>query len=385
MIWNKRKLFAISLGVAAIAAAGSAAYLRFWRAVPVTTTEAVQGRVPVRVIGPGTLQARVPVTLASRITATVMKVEVDVGDAVKRGQLLAVLDGRDLAARRGVAGGQQEVLARNLTAAQATVAKAQADLDLAQSRHRRDSDLQRSGFLSQGALDSSVAAQRSALAGLDNARAVLAAREAERVSVAQEVRYSDTILSFTRITAPSDGVVILRQAEAGATVVPGSPILRIADPATLWIATRVDESVLGRIRTGQAASIRMRTGESHAGRVARIARLSDAATREMEVNVAFDTPPERFAIDQEAEVTILVGEDSGIVVPLSALARDRDGRQGVLVVVDSRAEFRPVETAVADAKRVLIGKGLAAGERIVAPAAQVKSGMRVRPLGAPQR
>lgn len=385
MTWTKRKLFAILLGVAAIAAAGSVAYLRLWRAVPVTTAEAVQGRIPVRVVGPGTLQARVPITLASRITASVTRVEVDVGDAVKRGQLLAVLDDRDLAARRGVAGGQQQVLARNLTAAEATVAKAQADLNLAQSRYRRDSDLQRSGFLSQGALDSSFAALQSAQASVDNARAVLAAREAEKVSVAQEVRYSDTVLSFTRILAPSDGVVILRQAEAGATVVPGSPILRIADPAMLWIATRVDESVLGRIRIGQAASIRMRTGETHAGRVARIARLSDAATREMEVSVTFDKPPERFAIDQEAEVTILVGEDDGIVVPLAALVRDRDGRQGVLVVGDSRARFRPVETAAADAERILVGKGLAAGERVVAPAAQIKPGTRVRPLDAPQR
>lgn len=379
-----------SLIVAAVAAlvltaAGAALYARFLHAVPVTTVKAVQGRVALRVSGPGTVQARFPVTLSSRITATVVRIDADVGDFVERGQLLALLDDRDLAARRAVAGGQQEILARNFTAAQATVAKAQADLDLAQSRHRRDSDLLRSGFLSQGSLDSSAAALQSALANLDNARAVLAAREAEKSSLAHEVRYSDTVLSFTRIVAPGAGVVILRQTEMGATVVPGTPIFRLADPATIWVATRVDESVAGRVEVGQPASIRLRTGETHAGKVARIARQSDAATRELEVNVAFDAPPARFAIDQEAEVTIQAGEDKGIVVPISALMRNRDGHQGVLVVNEARTDFRPVETGGADSQQVIVVKGLAGGEQVVAAAKDIKAGMRVRPLDAPQR
>jgi RND family efflux transporter MFP subunit len=347
--------------------------------------EAVQGRVVMRVTGPGTLQARVPVTLSSRITATVAQINVDVGDIVKRGQLLAVLDDRDLAARRAVVGGQQEILARNLTAAQATVAKAQAELDLAQSKHRRDTDLLRSGFLSQASLDTSGAALQSALASLDNARAGLAAREAEKRSLVHEAGYSDTVLSFTRITAPSDGVVVLRQTEKGATVIPGSPIFRLADPATLWIAMRVDESVVGHVKVGQSASIRLRTGETHAGTVARIAYQSDAATRELEVNVAFDMPLKRFAIDQEAEVTIVAGDISGIAVPLSALIRDRSGRQGVLIVSNMRTSFRPVETGNADTRQVLISKGLSSGEQVVAPVADVKAGMRVRPLVAQPR
>jgi len=381
---SKRTIVVASVAAVVIAAAG-AAYLRFWRAVPVTTVEVVQGRVALRVTGPGTLQARVPVTLSSRITATVARIDADVGDIVKRGQLLAVLDDRDLAARRAVAGGQQDASVRNIEAAQATVAKAQADLELAQSKHRRDSELLRSGFLSQSSLDTSAAALQSALANLDNARAGLAAREAEKLALAHEVRYSDTVLSFTRIIAPSDGVVILRQAEMGTTVVPGSPILRLADPATLWIAMRVDESAVGRVMVGQTASIRLRTGETHAGKVARIARQSDAATRELEVNVSFDSPLERFAIDQEAEVTILAGEDTGTVVPLPALVRDREGRQGVLVVSDARTSFRPVDIASADVQQVIVSKGLASGERVVAPAAGVKAGTRVRPLDAPQR
>lgn len=377
---KRSKLLAPALVAGLVLLAAGAAYWRFGWAVPVPIVEAAQGTVAHRVVGPGTLQARVPVTLAARITATVQQVNVDIGDEVKRGQALVLLDDRDLAAKRGAVGGQQTSLARNVDAAKASIAKAQADLELARSKQRRDAELLRTGFVSQAVLDASDAALRVAQANLDNARAAHAAREAEGVTLSHEARYSDTLLSFTRIAAPMDGVIIARQAEVGSTVVPGSTLLRMVDAATLWVAMRVDESVLARVQVGQAASIRMRSGELLPGKVARLARQSDAATRELEVNVAFDKPPARFAIDQEAEVEISVGNDSGIVVPLTALTRDRQGRQGVLVVVDSRTEFRPVQTGSSDGQRVLIGKGLKAGERVVAQADDVKAGTRVRAL-----
>jgi RND family efflux transporter MFP subunit len=383
----KRNRLLIAAGVAAVllVVAVGVGYLRFGRAVAVPVIEAVQGKVAQRVVGPGTVQARVPVTLAARITATVRQLNADVGDTVRRGQELALLDDRDLAARRGVVGGQQLALARNLDAAKAAVAKAQAELDLARSKQQRDAELLSKGFVSQAVLDASNATASAAVANLDNARAAQSARVADAQTLVQEGRYSDTLLSFARIAAPMDGVIISRQAEVGSTVVPGSTLFRMVDPATLWIAMRVDESVVGRVQIGQAASIRLRTGEMLTGKVARIARQSDAATRELEVNVAFDVPPARFAIDQEAEVSIAAGELVGIVVPPTALMRDRTGRQGVLVVVDSRSEFRPVQTGASDAQRVLIGKGLAVGERIVAVADDVKAGMRVKALDAPAR
>lgn len=87
--------------------------------------------------------------------------------------------------------------------------------------------------------------------------------------------------------------------------------------------------------------------------------------RAVEVPIV-EAPPVRFAIDQEAEVTIDTGGADGIVVPLAALTRDSEGVRGVLVVADGRTRFRPVETGSADGERVLIRQGLAAGERVVA-------------------
>jgi RND family efflux transporter MFP subunit len=355
-------------------------YVFKMRTVAAVVVEAAQGTVPSRVSGPGTVQARIAVTLASRITASVVAVHADVGDEVKRDAVLVELDDRDLSARRAVVGGQREALGANVKAAEASVERARADLELARSKQRRDAELLRTGYVSQAAFDASDAGLRAAEAGLENARSLLAAREAEAKALDQESRYSDTVLSFTRIASPLDGIVVLRQAEVGTTVVAGSPVLRIVDPSTLWVATRIDESVVGRVRVGQAANIRLRTGDTVPGKVARIARQADAAARELEVAVAFDTAPASFAIDQEAEVAIVTGEESGVVVPVSALVRDRTGRQGVLAVADARAEFRPVTTGASDRGRVVVREGLAAGERVVAPAAGVPPGSRVQPV-----
>lgn len=109
------------------------------------------------------------------------------------------------------------------------------------------------------------------------------------------------------------------------------------------------------------------------------------AVQQLEGHVAFDSVPERFAIDQEAEVRIDVGEDRGLRVPLTALTRDKTGRQGVLVIADGRTRFQPVETGGADAQQVLVRKGLSAGDTVAAVAAGLSANQRVRAATAPAR
>ena len=378
---SRRTLAAVLIVLVLLA--GGGLYWRFGMAVPVATVAVESGRLPVRVTGPGTVQARVPVTLSARITASIIEVAADVGDHVSAGQQLVLLDDRDLAARQSAVRGQQASLARQIEAAQAAVSKAQADLDLARARQRRDADLRGQGFVSQASLDASNAALRAADAALEGAQATLAARRADLETLAQEARLAQTQLSYTRLVAPMQAVVTQRLAEPGATVAPGTPILRLVDPATLWVATRVDESVVGRVSVGQPASILLRSGETLAGRVARIALQSDAATRELDVHVAFDRPPARIAIDQEAEVRIDTGAEAGLLIPASAIVSDRDGRRGVLRVSDGRAVFVPGRPGTAGEGRVIVTEGLAAGEVVVSEPRGVKAGMRVRP-SAPQ-
>ena len=185
---------AYALVAALLFVGGGAAAWRFGRTVEVIVVTATTGRIAARVVGPGSVQARVPVTLAARVSATIAQVHVDVGDVVQAGQLLVTLDDRDLTARRGVVGGQQEALLRNTEGARATLAKSQADLDLARAKLRRDAELLAQGFVSPAVVDASNAAHDGALAGVAAARAGLAAREAGARTLAQ-VRDAASVLS----------------------------------------------------------------------------------------------------------------------------------------------------------------------------------------------
>jgi RND family efflux transporter MFP subunit len=351
--------------VALLAMSIAAATWRLTRPEAVEPLTVSQGEVELLVSGPGTVQARVPVTVSARVAAQVVSLHADHGDLVKRGQALAVLDDRDLAAKRAAAAAARETIERNIAAAQAGVAKAQADLDLARSKHRRDADLKRAGFISESGYETSALGLRAAQAALDNAAAGLAARRAEARGVAEDARYAEALWSHTRIGSPMDGLVIQRAAEVGTTVAPGTTLFRLVDPATLWIAARIDEALVGRIEEGMPARITLRNGDAHAGRVARISRQSDAATRELEVNVAFDAPPARFSIDQEAQVSIVAGVERGPAVPVGALVHSA-GRQGVMLVRGGRSVFQPVRVSASDGKLAIIAEGLETGAHLAA-------------------
>jgi RND family efflux transporter MFP subunit len=375
---SRQRWVAALAGLLLVAALAGGAWWRFGRAVPVTVVRVAEGAVAVRIVGPGSVQARVPVTLASRLTATVTAVHADVGDPVAAGRVLATLDDRDLRARRDTVAAQRATQARNVDAAEAALRKARAERALAGSRARRDVELQAQGFVSAAGLDSTRAALDAAVAAEQSAEATLAARRAEFAASAHELAAADVSASHARLLAPFDALVVQRLVEPGSTVVPGTPLLKLVDPASVWVAMRVDEAQLAALQPGQPARIRLRSGSEHAGRVARIARQSDAATREIEVHVAFEAVPAGFAIDQEAEVTVLAGERRGLRVPVSALLRDRDGRPGVLVLEGGRARFTAVTPGATDGEQLLIGGGPGAGAQVVAPAGGVRDGMRVR-------
>ena len=338
---------------------------RLMRADPVQTHALAYGEVQVRVAGPGTVQARAPVSVSSRVSALILALHADHGDRVKRGQLLAELDDRDLVAKRAGASAARDTVQRNIAAAEASLAKARADIELARSRQRRDAELLSWGFISPSAYEASALALKSAQAAADNAAALLAARHADARTAEEESRYAEAVWSHTRIESPIDAVVIQRAAEVGNLAAPGTPLFKLVDPASLWVAARIDESLVGRLAEGQPARIRLRSGGEYEGRVARISRQSDAATRELEVNVAFDAPPARFAIDQEAEVSILAGVDKGLVVPVAALRRTAGG-QAVMVLREGRQVLQPVQLGASDGTLAVVTSGVSADDRLVA-------------------
>jgi RND family efflux transporter MFP subunit len=372
----KWKIILASLIVAVLVA--MLAFRVFFYAPPVAVIQAKEGKVALEVRGPGAVASRIKVTVSTRVTGILKKVHADQGDSVKAGQILALLDDTDAAAKATGATEAATASKHNIAAAEAALAKSRADMELAQSNFRRDQEVFRSGFISQAAMDAAAAVLKSARSAEVSAAATLEARQAESRASAQEAVYARALHTFTRIVAPMDGLIVVRDAEVGDTVVPGTPIFRMVEPRTLWVAARIDETVVGRVTVGQSASIMLRSGERLAGKVARINWQSDAATRELEVDVAFDAAPQRFAIDQEADVVIYTGQEKGIVVPVSALLRQKEAT-GVLVIDNGRAQFRPIKAGASDGKRVTVLEGLKAGEQVIRQPRDVVPGSRVRP------
>jgi HlyD family secretion protein len=153
------------------------------------------------------------------------------------------------------------------------------------------------------------------------------------------------------------------------------------DPASVWVAAWIDESLVGRIRIGQPVRLRLRSGWAGKGRVVRLARRADPVSRELEVYVAFIPDVDRLTLDEEAEVVIEIGRARGMSVPASALV-GIGGAPQVFVVRGGRAALVPVRVGARGAGRTVIDAELEAGARVVRDPSGLAPGARVRVVAA---
>ncbi len=351
-----KKISVIAI-VALIAIA--AGYMVFLRPLPVAVAVVRQATLRDIVQGPGTVQSKVPVTVSAKITGILEKLYVDQGDRVHKGQLLAELDSAEQSAREAAARSGHVRASRQLASAKADLAKAKANLLLAESNYRRDLAVYRQGYISSAAFDVTHAALQVAQSDVAAGEAAVKASEASVRQAESDTRTTRVLLGYTRILAPMDGVVTVRQAEVGDTISPGTPIFQlVGDP--IWAASWIDETRLGALHVGQKASITLRSGQVYRGEVARLNSQADTVTRDLEVDVQFAILPKPLLIGEETDVAIDAGQQTALAVPLSAIA-ESDGRRGVMIVSDGRARFRPIVTGLQDTKRAAVLQGLKEG------------------------
>ncbi|MDD5296810.1 MAG: efflux RND transporter periplasmic adaptor subunit [Rhodocyclaceae bacterium] len=349
--------------------------------VKVTVAQAATADLQPSLFGIGTVEARRAFLIGPTVAGRVKKVLVDVGDRVAAGQLLAEMDPVDLD-ERAVAARAGAARARNaVAAAQAQLQDAQARGKLARDNAERYAALGRQHFFSPSAVEakeqesvSAQAALTAARAALDGARDDLARLAAEEGAVARQ-------RANLQLRAPLAGVITARDAEAGTTVVAGQGVLRMVDPTSIWVRTRLDQGRSGGLADGLRASIVLRSRPQQAlpGRVARLEPLGDSVTEEKLLGVAFDAAPAGVSLNEMAEVTLLLPGLPGVLaVPNAALHRIGE-QEGVWRLKEGRVEFRPVRVGA----RTLDGKaqilsGLERGEVLVVHSArELQSGDRV--------
>jgi len=376
----------LTLGVAAVALIGAVAYvsLRTGPLAPikVTVSQPALGSLSPAIFGIGTVEARRSWMIGPTVAGRVLSVKVDVGDTVQAGQPLAEMDPVDLDQRLK---SQDAALAKAVSAqlsAQAQVSDATARRALATANTRRNQDLARQNFINAGALDSKLQEQASADAALQSAQANLAGAgqdltrlKADRDALAQQ-------RSTVRLLAPFDAVVTSRDAEAGSTVVAGQPVLRLIDPASLWVTLRVDQGRSAGLATGLKGSIVLRSQPRTAlpGQVARIELLADSVTEERIAQIAFTQPPAGVSVGEMAEVTLQLPATAPALLLPNAAVQHQQGQTGVWRLRDGKPEFVPVTLGVQSLDgQVQVLKGLTQDDHVVIYSEKaLKPGARVK-------
>lgn len=346
---NSRRLL---LGGLAVVLLGALAWvaLRTGPLAPtkVQVTQVQKGSVSPTIFGIGQVEAQRSWMVGPTVAGRVLSVKVDVGQAVQPGQPLAEMDPVDLDQRLAALDAS---LARAQSAQQAAGAQvndAQARRALAAANLKRNQDLANQNFISAGALEARTQEVASASAGVVAAQANLGGSaqditrlRAERAALAQQ-------RGNLKLVAPAAAVVTVREAEAGTTVVAGQAVLRLMDPATLWVKLRVDQGRSAGLAPGLAARIalRSRPGELLAGKVARVEALADSVTEERLAMVAFDALPAGVSVGEMAEVTLqLPATAESLLLPNAAVVQ-HEGKTGVWRLKDGTLEFAPVTLGV---------------------------------------
>ena len=339
----------------------------------------------------GEFKAFQDVDVHAKVAGYIRKIYVDVGDHVKAGQTLAILEVPELAAQLAGADAAER-------RAKEEIGRVQGDLERAKSTHAAmhsayarlsDAAKTRQGLVAQQELDDSQAKDLEAEAQVSSAKAALSAAQQE-LEVAQANQKQVSALSdYTRISAPYAGIVTNRYADTGALIAAGTststqaiPVVRIAQISVLRLVLPIPESVAGQIHLGDPVKVHVQAlNEDIEGKVSRFAGSLDLQTRTMETEIDFDNRNGRLLPGMYAETRLSLAERKNVLtVPLEAVVRN--GEEATVLHVDAQntLEERHVKLGLEDGSNVEVISGLADGDRVViGNRSQFHNGEKIQP------
>jgi RND family efflux transporter MFP subunit len=330
------------------------------------------------------------VELHAKVAGYIRNINVDIGDRVRKGQVLAVLEIPELvaqleAASAGVRHSQDEI-----THAQNEVSRAEAEyaaLHAAATRLRQASEA-RPGLIAEQELDDATAKDRSTEAQVESAKSALSAsRQQLEVSQADRQHYA-ALSEYSRITAPFDGVVTWRYADTGSLIQAGTsnassmPVVKLSQVNVLRLRIPVPESLAASVHDGEPADIRVKaTDERFSGKVIRSTDSLDRSTRSMQVEVDVPNHDYKLTPGMYADVSLRVQNDpNALTLPLQAINRGEGKTTVLLVNTQNHVEEREIHTGIEGSDRIQILSGLNEGDRvIVGNLGEFRAGQHVDP------
>jgi len=331
----------------------------------VALMEVRKATLPDAVEATGTVRAALSAQLASQVMGTITRVNVHEGDHIRRGEVLVSVDeAQQQAAYTSAKAGLQ--------ASQESLAAADADYALAEATMKRYQMLYDKKSVSPQEYDEVKTRLAAAQARRDAAHAGKTQAEAG-------VSQAGTAMSFTRVRAPFDGVVIARLAEPGAMAAPGVPLLAVEDPSRFRLEAQVDESKISVAKLGETVPVVIDSlGDRPIdGKVVQIVPAADPASRTFTVKIDLPSNPQ-IRSGLFGRVRFPHGQREAIEIPESAVLR-RGQMQAVYIVGgDQLANLRFVTLGQPNGDQVEVLSGLQNGDHIVAqPADRELSGKQV--------
>jgi membrane fusion protein (multidrug efflux system) len=294
-------------------------------AIPVEVALPIRGEMLAMYSGTATLEAEADAEVIAKVGGEVRRILVEEGDQVRSGQVLAVLDDRQL----------------RLQAAQTRAALAKTERDFT-----RQVELNQKGLVAAGAFE-------SLKYDLENQKA---ANDIAQLS-----------LSYSEIRAPFAGTVSARHIKVGQEIQIGKSLFRVTDPTPLKASVFVPERELARLKPGQGASVLVDAlgGKTYPAVVKLVAPTVDAATATFKVTLEVNDPKGDLKPGMFTRVGIVFERrPDALTIPRVALM-DTDGAASVFVVADGKAAQRLVKTGLANAGSVEVIEGLKGSEQVV--------------------
>jgi RND family efflux transporter MFP subunit len=339
------------------------------------------------------------VDVMAKVAGFVKQINVDVGDRVKQGQLLATLEIPEMA--------------DDLRRADAAVVRARAEVTRAQDEQRRAESVhsiahlsfqristvaeKKPGLVAQQEIDEAQSRDLVTEAQVAATKSALAAAQ-EQVNVnSADTQKVKTLMDYTRVTAPFTGVITRRYADTGSMIQAGTasqtqamPVVKLSENSLLRLILPVPESAVPTVHIGQQVEVRVPTlNRSFPGRVARFAEKVSVATRTMDTEVDVPNPSLILIPGMYAEVNLTLDRRNKVLaLPVMAVDMDNsDSEPGaaqtgqvMIVTPNNRVEKRKVTLGIESSNNVEIRSGLNEGDSVVLSGrATLQPGQEVRP------
>lgn len=327
----------------------------------------------------GYVVAQRKAAVASKITSRLVSLSVEEGNHVKKGQVIARLEGEDVMAARDQA-------SANLAVARSNLEQAKAELNDATLFYHRNKDLVEKGYVAKSEYDAAEARYRKAVAAVGGAEAAIKASAAS-------LRNAEVAVEYTLIRAPFDAVVLTKNADVGDIVTPlgaaanaKASVFTLADMGSLQVEVDVSEANLEKVKTGQPCEIELDAlpETRFPGVVHMIVPTADRSKATVLVKVRFVDRDPRVLPEMSAKVAFLQRpvkpeerKPLTALNPLSVLTRN--GKSTVFIMKNDRITETPVTLGpqIGEMREVL--DGVKAGDRVVIkPLNRLRNGIRVK-------